>query len=138
MSIFKTKGFDSIISKNVAVTGAISVAQGSTTIIDGEASLTDLSMAPSSTDRQKCTTTVIVNGKVAPSENEQLDINIDNVTITGSVTCTSIWVEGTLAVKAGAELRAENIFYRTLEAQPGAILLGKMQHLDLCSVGEIT
>ena len=125
MSIFKTKGFDSIISKGTTITGEM-VLDG-TTVIDGtfagESIRSDLSA-----DR-KSKNVLIVNGTV----NVKSVVISNDLTITGGVHAKEVRVEGTLAIKAGCRLQADAIYYRTLVAEPGAVILGEMRHLDYSS-----
>lgn len=126
MSIFKSKGFDSIISKDVVIVGEM-VLNG-TCVIDGTFK------GPTITSDQNKSAgkdMLMVNGNI-----DVIGIQVDNLTIIGNVTCKAVRVEGVLAVQATAKLTAEVIYYRTMKAEPGAIIQGQLKHLDHCSEGE--
>lgn len=126
MSIFKTKGFDTIISKETMLTGALCFS--GTTVVDG--TIVGESIKQNTVDTKP--STLQVNGKV---EVDQV-IMIHDLTISGNVKAREIRVEGTFAVKSGAKVEADVIYYRTLHVEPGAIILAQMKHLDHVSEGE--
>ena len=126
MSIFKTKGFDTIIGKDITLVGELSFS--GTVVIDGF--INGTSIKQNTVERKP--SSILVNGTV-----QVTDVVIsDDLTITGTVTAKEVRVEGTLAIKSGCKLQAERILYRTLVAEPGAIILGAMAHLDHVSDGE--
>jgi cytoskeletal protein CcmA (bactofilin family) len=129
MNIFKTKGFDTIISKGTVINGTM-VLDG-TAVIDGNFSGESIHSDGNSQQKQK--DVLIVNGLV---DVKSVIISHD-LTITGKVTAKEVRVEGTLAIKSGCKLIADHIFYRTLVAEPGAVILGNLHHLDHVSAGEI-
>lgn len=127
---FKRAGFDSIVSNKFIIDGAIIVPTGTTLIMDGFMRGPSISsMTTNPTDG----TNLTIGGDV------QVDnVIITNVTITGELKCKRLIVEGMLAVKAGARVMAEEIRYRSLTIEDGAIVLGQMNHLDHISAGEMT
>jgi cytoskeletal protein CcmA (bactofilin family) len=127
---FKRAGFDSIVSDKFVFDGAIIVPEGTTLIMDGFMNGPSISsMTSNPTDG----TTLVVGGDV------QVDhVIISNVTVTGELKCKKLIVEGMLAIKAGAKVTAEEIQYRNLTIEDGAIVLGQMNHLDHISAGEQT
>ena len=126
MSIFKTKGFDTIIGKDVTLVGELSFS--GTVVVDGF--INGVSIKQNAVDKKP--SSMLVNGTV-----QVTDVVIsDDLTITGTVTAKEVRVEGTLAIKSGCMLKADRILYRTLVAEPGAIILGAMAHLDHVSDGE--
>lgn len=126
MSIFKTKGFDTIIGKDVTLVGELCFS--GTVVIDGF--INGVSIKQNTVDKKP--SSMLVNGTV-----QVTDVVIsDDLTITGSLTAKEVRVEGTLAIKSGCKVQAERILYRTLVAEPGAIILGAMAHLDHVSDGE--
>jgi cytoskeletal protein CcmA (bactofilin family) len=126
MSIFKTKGFDTLISKDTVITGTM-VLNG-TTVIDGHFDGESIH-----SDQNSKKDVLVVNGAV---DVKSVIISHD-LTITGKVTAKKVRVEGTLAIKSGSILSAERILYRNLVAEPGAVILGMLAHLDHVSDGEI-
>lgn len=142
---FKRHGFDTLIGKGLVLRAAtVLVPFGTTTMIDGEIFGPDVKMlAPSEptnklldkfTGDNMSKTTLVVNGKVECVNN----VEVYNIVITGEVKVDMIHCEGTLAIKAGAKVDANEIRYRNLVIEDGAIVLGKMAHLDYISAGEQT
>ena len=117
MSIFKAKGFDTLIGKGCNISGDLKLS--GTTVIHGQH--LGGSIFPSAD--QKCT--LVVSGIV------QVDtLAAHAVTITGTVQVAEIRVEDTLIVEKGGALVATHIYYRTLIVQPDAIIRGELRHLD--------
>lgn len=124
---FKTQGFDTLISKGMVLRAAtMMLPAGSTTIIDGEVHGPDIKEVaepnPNSFVNKligNTQTTLVVNGKV------------DCVNNIDKIIC-----EGTLAIKSGAKVTANEIRYRSLVIEDGAVVLGQMSHLDHISAGE--
>ena len=109
MTIFRSRGFDSIIGKDLVISALyINIPPQSTLLVEGHV------------------TVGLVNGVMT----EGPTIDVHNVVISGEVHCKEIRVLGTLAVKRGAKLNADNIHYRELIVETGAMLNGKMFHLD--------
>lgn len=115
----------------------------STMIIDGELNTTTIQMVADSTAStgllDKITpspnpmkTALVVGGKVTCTG----ELNVSNVTVTGELTADVVICEGMLAVKAGAKVEADEIRYRSLTIEDGAVVLGTMGHLDHVSQGE--
>lgn len=128
MSIFKSKGFDTLIGKDTVIKGLM-VLNGSTVIdghFDGESIHSDRNADAKQKD------TLHVNGTVTV---EKVIISHD-LTVCGSVTAKEVRVEGTLAVKGTAKLTADVVYYRTLVIEPGAVILAQLKHLDHVSEGE--
>lgn len=142
---FTFRGFDTLIAKGTSLRiQTMWLGVGSTTVIDGDVhgphgSSDGCAIAVSDslpiTDRTKpdLKTTIVVNGSL----NLVNDINVPNIVITGQVAAGKIICEGTLAIKAGAKVVANEIQYRSLVIEDGAIVLGTMAHLDHVSAGEI-
>ena len=134
-NIFKRAGFDTLIGKDMVLRAAtLILAPFTTTVIDGEVFGPDIKVADQEPGKPDLKTTVIVNGKVKCVN----DINVPNVIITGEVDVAMIICEGTLAIKAGAKVTANEIRYRDIVIENGAIVLAKMAHLDHISAGEQT
>lgn len=129
---FKREGFDTLIAKGVTIKAATLILPlGSTTVIEGKVDGPQISAAQVE-GKADLKTTIVIAGEVRTYN----DITIPNVVITGSVDCDKIVVEGTLAIKAGARVKANEIRYRSLVIEDGAIVLAQMNHLDHISVGE--
>jgi cytoskeletal protein CcmA (bactofilin family) len=118
---FKRTGFDTLISKGTKIDGALFVEANATTIIDGM--LVGPLISQHSTESGS---TLVINGDV----NVTGDVHVENVTITGTLNCRTLEVNGQLAVKNGAIVFAEFIKYRSLVVEPAAKLNGQMVHLD--------
>lgn len=137
---FKTQGFDTLISKGMVLRAAtMMLPAGSTTIVDGEVHGPDIKEVtepnPNSFVNKlvgNAQATLVVNGKVDCVNN----IEVSNITIIGNVTVDKIICEGTLAIKSGAKVTANEIRYRSLVIEDGAVVLGQMSHLDHISAGE--
>lgn len=129
MSIFKTKGFDSIIGKNMFVRGDLMVPPDHVLVVDGIVSGNSLLMTDPAVASKA---TVIVNGTVDATGT----VAVCNITVCGALSAKEVRAERTLAVKAGCQLRAETIYYRELVVEPGAVILGQMKHLDHVAEGE--
>lgn len=136
MTIFKTRGFDSIIGKGMSVFGEIILDRNSTLVIEGHAEVSRVSTAVNSNGNVDTKTTLRVSGELKGAANCKIEVH--NVIITGKVVCEEVRVEGTLAVKSGSTLIANKIFYRELIVETGAIMNGQMLHLDHVSEGEKT
>lgn len=137
MKIFRARGFDALIGHRMKVTGELQLAANSILVVDGEVESSHVfcELSPDNKVAQK--TTLVVNGAVeAPVNSKKSLIDVFNVTVTGKVRCHRLRVEGTLAVKVGAEVHADQIFYRELIIENGAIVQGQMLHLDHSSEGE--
>lgn len=113
---FKTKGFDTIISKGMTVTGDLGLAKGTTTVVDGE--ICGGSISTQAGIAQP--TCLVVNGSASMKHN----IEVHNVTVTGNLVCDTLIVSGILAVKNGASVRANTIKYGSLVVEPKAWLYG--------------
>jgi cytoskeletal protein CcmA (bactofilin family) len=74
----------------------------------------------------------MVNGvlNVLPVAGTENAVVVDNVIINGKVACNELRVEGMLAIKSTAVLKAQRIFYRQLVIETGAVVHGQMLHLD--------
>lgn len=128
MSIFKTKGFDSLIAKGTVVHGAMTL--NGTCIIDGN--FVGDSIRSDQNAEVKTKSVLIVNGTVS-ADNVVIS---DDLTITGTVTAKEVRVEGTLTIKGSSRIQADRILYRMLVTEPGAVILGALAHLDHVSDGE--
>lgn len=125
MSIFKTKGFDTLIGKGTNFSGDIDI-QGAV-VIDG-------------TFRGGYIRTASGGGKATLMVNGEAKVDTiilaDDLTVCGSVKAEEIRIEGILAIKGEAKVNATTIYYRTLVIEPGAVINGQLKHLDHCSEGE--
>ena len=119
---FKTQGFDTIIGKGSVMRGTFTL--NGTAVIDGH--FAGESIRSDQNAETKSKNVLIVNGTV---DVEQVIIS-DELVITGAVTACTVRVEGTLAIKSGCQLKASTIYYRTLVAEPGAVIIGELRHLD--------
>jgi cytoskeletal protein CcmA (bactofilin family) len=120
MSIFKTKGFDTVISKDTLLVGELCFS--GVTVVDG--TIEGKSVKQNTVDTKP--SSLHVNGTVKVDD----VIVIHDLTICGTVTAKEIRVDGILAIKKGCKVQAERILYRTLVAEPGAIILGTMVLID--------
>lgn len=138
MTIFRSRGFDSLIGTETQLWGDLFIARNSTFVIDGKMNgHNKITVLVDGDTKPDTKTTLRVNGEVWPtSPDRPLEINVHNVVITGKVTCDTIHVEGTLAIRSGANLKADKIFYRELVIETGAVVHGQMYHLDHVSHGE--
>ncbi len=132
---FKFRGFDSIIAKGLVLRAAtVVIGVGQTLLIDGEVFGPDIKVADKPDgSKPDLKTTVVIGGSVECVNN----INVPNVVITGNVKVDMIICEGVLAIKAGAKIDANEIRYRSLVIEDGAVVLGNMRHLDYIPEGEI-
>lgn len=129
---FKRDGFDTLIGKDVIIKAATLILPiGTMTVIEGKVDGPQIS-AFAIEDKVDLKTAIVIAGSVRTYN----DINVPNVVITGEVDCDKIVVEGTLAIKAGARVKANEIRYRNLVIENGAIVLAQMNHLDHISAGE--
>lgn len=118
---FKTQGFDSIIGKSLVVNGAMTF--NGVCVIDGTFAGENIK---SERGEGKSNSVLIVNGVAEAKE----VVMSDDLIISGQVTACTVRVEGTLALKSDCVLKAGTIYYRTLVAEPGAIIIGDLRHLD--------
>lgn len=133
MTIFRTRGFDSLIGKDLEVSGSLTIKAGSNVVIEGIVNCTGVSVVNDKVDKPHKGTTLRVSGKLLGTQvvpNSGLPISVYNVIITGEVVCDELRVEGTLALKKGCILRANHIYYRELIIETGAIVHGQMHHRD--------
>lgn len=144
MNPFKRTGFDTLIGKEIVIQhAALLLAKNSCTIIDGNVFTTGIEIGGVPTDSPDLKTTLVVNGLVKRARKSGLnvdltDVNIivPNVTVTGTLECDTLIVEGLLSVKSGGKIFANKILYRTLHVESDAILSGSLAHLDHVSEGE--
>jgi len=136
MTIFRTRGFDSLIGKGTVIAGDICIAPDSTFQVDGSVNANFIEHSDEGMGdvagmghRIAPKTTLHVNGEVLPLKADTR-VKVHNVIITGTLKCSVLHVEGTLAVKKGATVDVEKIFYRDLVIETGAIVSGQMFHLD--------
>jgi cytoskeletal protein CcmA (bactofilin family) len=121
MNIFKTKGFDSLIGAGTLIHGPITVK--GTLVVDGEVTQGDIKGEGGEGKSDK--SGLLVNGKLSVGI-----IALQDLTVTGRVDAKEVVIQGTLAVRSGATLKAERIYYRFLVVEPKAVLLGELIHLD--------
>lgn len=127
---FKQEGFDSLIGKGQYIQGDLVMSGGTTMVLDGEVSGDHVLVAggAQATDQTK----LIINGALRCKN----DIAVSNVTITGTLACNTLTVEGLLAIKAGAKVVAKEIRYRDIVMENGSVVLAMLNHLDHISAGE--
>lgn len=111
---FKSDGFDSVIGPSTTLVGSADVY--GTMVVDGKIVGTTITGKDGS---------VFVNGQV-----DAESIRLANLTVCGAVSVKDVYVTGTLSVKKGAALTAENIFYVNLVIDPGAEITGNLQKLE--------
>lgn len=144
MTIFRSRGFDSLIGKNTVFAGEVAIAPDSTLQVDGEVIASRIIHCDEGMGdvagmghRIAPKTTLHVNGKVRGSSSSAgLLITVHNVIVAGILECAELRVEGTLAIKAGAKITATKILYRDMIIETGAVVHGQMFHLDHVSEGE--
>lgn len=119
---FKRTGFDSIIAKDTRLNGDMILGSNSTTVVDGSVMGNSIGCVDEATQE----TTLVVGGNVVITT----IISVPNVTITGTVVCGELHVEGTLAIKRGAKVDADLVKYRRLVIEPGAVLNAKLSSMD--------
>lgn len=122
---FKSKGFDTLISKNTIIDGMLFVCSGESVQVDGNVrgaviSSEDVS-AISAGD-----TLLFVSGNV----NSHALVEVHNVTITGTVRCKVIRVKGQLSIKDNGVLIAEEIYYGSLVVEQDASINGSMKKIE--------
>ena len=143
MNPFKPAGFDNLIGVGMIINATeCKLPAGSTLVVDGSVTTNEVTMiaeAPASglldklkPARDAMKTTLIVNGDLSAIDK----IVVNNVTVTGHVKAKLLVCEGMLAIKAGAKVEADEIRYRSLTIEDGAVVLGTMGHLDHVSQGE--
>lgn len=129
---FKRAGFDTLIGKGVVLKAATLILPvGTTTVIEGMVDGPRI-IVEQVEGKVDLKTTAVIAGSVRIYD----EIIVPNVVITGEVNCNEIVVEGTLAIKAGAKVKANEIRYRSLVIEDGAIVLAQMNHIDHISAGE--
>ena len=126
---FARTGFDSLLTAGYTVNGSITLAPNKTLVLDCDVNGDSISPVEHQADK----TSVTIGGNVKVKQ-----LIAANVTITGSVTCDLMIVEGTLAIRADAKIIAKEIRYRDLFIETGAVVVAQMNHLDHISAGEIT
>ena len=126
MTIFRSRGFDSIIGKDLVISALyINIPPQSTLLVEGHVTVGLVNGVMTEGPKPATKTTLRIAGFIRSDT-----IDVHNVVISGEVHCKEIRVLGTLAVKRGAKLNADNIHYRELIVETGAMLNGKMFHLD--------
>lgn len=120
-SIFKTRGFDTLLGKNATLNGSLLLTGA--TVIDGVFTGDHIKVLSTDTTSEKAK--LSVNGSVTCQE-----ITIDDLYVSGHVKAQQVRVTGTLAIKAGCVLRADDIYYQYMVAEPGAVIIGRLHHLD--------
>lgn len=128
---FNRAGFDSLLSKDTTIVdGGLTIAANQTLILDGNFIGVGVAQGGEPTVNK---TTLVVNGLLKVKR-----VEVSNVTVTGRIECDLLIVEGLLAVKSGAQIKADKIMYRTLNVESEAVMLGQLAHLDHVSEGEQT
>jgi cytoskeletal protein CcmA (bactofilin family) len=128
---FKRSGFDSLLSTDTTINnGSLTIAANQTLILDGNFIGNSVGQGGEPAVNK---TTLVVGGLLKVNT-----VEVSNVTVTGRVECELLIVEGVLSVKGGAEIKARQIRYRTLNVEPTAVVLAQLAHLDHISAGEQT
>jgi cytoskeletal protein CcmA (bactofilin family) len=128
---FKRAGFDSLLSTDTTINnGSLTIAANQTLILDGNFIGNNVGQGGEPAVNK---TTLVVGGLLKVNT-----VEVSNVTVTGRVECELLIVEGVLSVKGGAEIKARQIRYRTLNVEPTAVVLAQLAHLDHISAGEQT
>lgn len=120
MNIFKTRGFDAVISDGVTILGDLVVSPNTTVLIEGEVVgvIRERTTSEGFGDKTK----LEVSGSITVER-----LEVANLTVTGEVKCEDLVVHGVLALKKGAILNAANsIHYNKLVIETGAHLNGKL------------
>lgn len=126
---FKRTGFDSLLSADTTINnGGLLIAANQTLILDG----TFIGIGVDQGGEPAVNKTTLVVGGLLKVQT----VTISNVTVTGRIECDLLIVEGVLSVKGGAEIKAREIRYRTLNVEPTAVVLAQLAHLDHISAGE--
>lgn len=136
MSLFKPKSFSSVISSSVSVTDSeLIIGSGDTVVLNGSICNSNFHVRGSSlTETNK--SALVVGGFLQVKSITLCDLAVAEE---GVIEADEITIEGTLAIKSGGKIIARNfIRYRTLEAENGAVILAKLEHLDHISAGETT
>lgn len=123
---FKPSGFDCLISRGTVITGSLCLEPGAVTMLDGTMYGESITVAQAENVKQEESTTLLVTGGAGALKL----IKVQNVTITGGLSCDVLHVEGQLSIKNGAKVTAREIFYRALVVEPKAIINGRMIQLD--------
>jgi cytoskeletal protein CcmA (bactofilin family) len=66
------------------------------------------------------------------------EVNTYDAIISGTIRCKKLWVENIFRVAHSAVIVADEIYYRSLEIEPGANIQGQLKNLDQVSEGERT
>jgi cytoskeletal protein CcmA (bactofilin family) len=128
---FKRAGFDSLLSVDTTIAdGGLTIAANQTLILDGNFIGVGVGQGGEPSANK---TTLVVNGLLKVKR-----VEVSNVTVTGRIECDLLIVEGLLAVKSGAQIKAREIRYRALNVESEAVMLAQLSHLDHVSAGEQT
>ncbi len=119
---FKRTGFDTLIGEGMSIVGNLLLEKNTTTVVDGLVEGAFIAASPMS---DAVNTVLQVNGTVKMTEK----IIVANVTVTGTLECDELIVNGVLSVKSGAKVMARLIRYTLLNVEPSAILNGTMESL---------
>ena len=109
---FKPTGFDTYIAKGTSLDGSMAIT--GTVVVDGTFVGKIIHGGPD--------TTLVIGGSATKIER----IDVDNLTVTGTVECDTLVVSNQLAVKNGGVIRAKTISYKMLVVQPSAIISGQL------------
>jgi hypothetical protein len=121
---FAKKGFDSLISPEIRISGGVMTISGDEHVVfDGI--LENEKICELATDRENSKVHLTIGGSVNTNE-----LELQNLTITGTLTAGVVKVRGVLAIKAGARVTIDVLQYRHLVIETGAIVNANMQHMD--------
>lgn len=119
---FKRTGFDSYISKNLHLHGSMCLDADFCTVLDGTFEGTSILEYG---DTKNGSTTLHIGGDARAADN----VEVQNVFITGSLTCKTLIVRGTLSIMDGAIVVCDLIKYNRLMIQNGARITGKLENI---------
>lgn len=120
MNIFKTRGFDAVVSSGVTILGDLVISPNTTVLVEGEVLgvIRERTTAEGFGDKTK----LEVSGSITVER-----LEVANLTVSGTVKCEDLIVPGVLVLKKGASLDAANsIHYNKLVIETGAHLTGKL------------
>lgn len=120
MNIFKTRGFDAVVSSGITIAGDLVISPDTTVLIEGEVvgAIRERTTAEGFGNKTK----LEVSGFITVER-----LEVANLTVSGTVRCEDLVVPGVLVLKKGAILEATNsIHYNELVIETGAHLTGKL------------
>lgn len=120
MNIFKSKGFDAVVSAGMVVTGDV--------VIDGVLQVSGTINGHTLWQRNGASGGASGSISIADTGKARVkQLIAHNLTVAGDVECDTLQVEDTLTLVKGATVKAATIYYRNLVIAPGANLLGNLK-----------